>query len=532
VGRHELARTKQKHRRPLILDIVPCVRHRKIASQGSLLAWAIVISILGRLYFASRPEIGLDDGMSADIAALPFFTMINFFVWNEPTMGLYYVLLHFWIEIAGNSPLALRMLSIVLSAAAVPTIYFLGCRLFRQSTGTIAAFLLAANATAIDFAQVIRSYSLTILLVIVSSFFFVRLIVDSNRKSKDLWLYIVASTLAVYAHLHAAFELVAQAVSACFRRTPPWRTLIASGVVVALAVLPLPLVTFGHYQGQSDWMTQVKLKWMAKVVPFLCGAPLFTKTPSAILLTLTSVGLALVGAFASDLAPRWNRVFTINGLFVPLGLCALLSLVKPAFFGESRYLLICLPFLVLLVALGIDTFRRPAIVLCAVMALEIWQVALRPSQYQTPANRSCFNEATDYLFSNARPGDGVALSWKFDVWRYWYYEARNDKNHARLHLVFPKWGGSNFAVNGVYVDNDSVPERPSAAWFEREAAEGGRLWIIIDPSHDNTTEQILRSVRALHIETQRTFPDRLKVILAQSRGGAPQGAGDVRPDAR
>ena len=395
------------------------VHDRKPVRHGWLLAYAVLLAICLRLYFASRLEVGLDDATSADIAALPFASLIRFVMWNEPTMGLYYVLLHFWSAVAGNRPLALRVLSILFSIATVPAIYLLGCRLFNSSVGLTAAFLLTTNATAVDFAQVIKSYSLEILLVVASSFSFVKLIALPKAKVTDSWPYIISSTLAVYAHMHATFTLIAHALSACFRRAVPWRTLIASAVIIGLAVLPLPLVTFGNYQGQSDWITRAPLKWMAKVVPFLYGAPLFTKTPSAILLTLSTIALAAIGAFAADFS-LWSRTFTVIGLIVPLALCALLSFFKPAFFGESRYLLICLPFLVLLVALGIGTFRRPVIVLSAVMALEIWQVVLRPLQCQTPTNRSYWSEATDYLFSTAKPADRVVVSWKYDAWLYWY----------------------------------------------------------------------------------------------------------------
>ena len=60
------------------------------------------------------------------------------------------------------------------------------------------AFLLAINSTAVDYAQIIRSYSLVILLVIASSFFFVKLIAHPKEKATDSWPYVIASTLAVY----------------------------------------------------------------------------------------------------------------------------------------------------------------------------------------------------------------------------------------------------------------------------------------------------------------------------------------------
>jgi len=489
------------------------VHDRKITLNGGLLACAVVVAAFARIYFASRPEIGRDDAISADIAALPFLAMLKFVTWNDPNMSLYYVLLHFWSAIAGNSPLALRILSILFSVAAVPTIYLLGCRLFNQSVGLTAAFLLAANATAVDYAQIIRSYSLVILLVIASSFFFVKLIALSKARSMDAWPYVIASILAIYTHMHGTFTLIAHALSACFRSAVRWRILIASGVIVGLAVLPFFLVTFGNYQGQFDWAPQLQLKSVAKIVPFLSGAPLSQKTASAILLTLSSVALASIGALDPNFS-SWSRAFAVNCLVFPLGLCALLGLVIPAFFGDPRYLLICLPFLTLLVALGINSVRRPLVILCSVILLELWQVALRPLRYEIKQNHSYWSEATDYIFSNAKPGDRVALGWTYDAWLYWYYEARHDHGHTKHHLVFPDWDAESFSVNGVYIDNTIVPVHPSAKWFDNEGLKFERLWFIVDPNHDSTTEHLLTSVRSLHIETQRTFPDGLKVILS------------------
>ena len=488
-----------------------CVRDRKITLDSWLLACAVVVAIFARIYFASRPEIGLDDSTSADIAALPFLSLLKFVTWNDPNMILYYVLLHFWSAIVGNSPLALRMLSILFSVTAVPTIYLLGCRLFNQRVGLTAAFLLATNATAVEYAQIIRSYSLMILLVSVSSFFFVKLLALPKARTRDAWPYIIASVLAVYSHLHAIFTLIAHAVSAWFRSAVRWRTVIASGVIIGTAVLPLLLVTIGYYQGQFDWAPRLQLKSVAKIVPFLSGAPVFHKTVSAIMLTLSSVALGCIGALDPDFS-SWSRGFTVSGLMVPLGACALLALVKPAFFGDPRYLLICLPFLTLLVALGINSVRRPVVFLCIVMLLELWQVALRPLRYERGQTHTYWSEATDYIFSSARVGDRVVVSWKYDAWLYRYYDARHDHNHTKLHLAFPDWDAS-FSVNGVYVDNPSVPLHPSADWFDSEGRKFERLWIIVDPSNDGTTEHVLTEVRGLHIEAQRTFPDGLKVIL-------------------
>jgi len=492
---------------------VRCVRDRKITLDDWLLTSAVTIAIVVRIYFASRPEVELDDAISADIAALPFVAMLKV-IWNDPNMVLYYVLLHFWGAVTGTSPLALRMLSILFSVAAVPAIYFLGCRLFNPRVGLTAAFLLAINDTAVDYAQIVRSYSLVILLVIASSFFFVKLIALPKASTRESWRYIIASTLAVYTHMHAALTLIAHALSACFRKAVPWRILITSGVIVGLAVLPLPLVAARNYHGQYAWIAPVQFKSIAKIVPFLSGAPFYQKTASAIALTLVSVALGCIGALADDFS-SWGRAFTLNGLVVPLGLCGLLSLVKPAFLGEPRYLLICLPFLILLVALGINAVRCPVVILCFVMLLELWQVAVRPSRYEIRQNRTYWSEATNYIFSNARVGDGVVAGWTTNAWLYWYYEARQDKHHTRLRLAFPDWDAETFEVNGVYVNSIALQEHLSAEWLDSNGPKFERLWIIIDPYNDSTTEHLLSSIRSRHTRTQRTFPDGLKVILSE-----------------
>jgi mannosyltransferase len=481
-----------------------------------LLAPAIALAILTRLYFATRLEIGLDDATSADIAALPLFAVLRFVVWNEPTMGFYYLLLHFWVRVVGSTPFALRTSSILFSVATVPAIYLLGCRLFNRPTGVGAAFILAANATAVEYAQQIKSYSLVILLVTVSSFLFVGLIEQPQAKVRNYWLFAVSGGLAVYAHMHAAFTLIAHAVSTLIRRDVPWLRLFVSGAVMSAVVLPLPLITFSHYQGQSDWITPLRLKSILKFVPFICGAPLFQETASAVALTVACLLLVVAGALAIKAPKRWSFTFALNGLLIPIGLSVLLSFaVRPGFF-LPRYLLVCLPFLVLLLAVGIATFRHPPVAVCALVALELWQVGLRPMQYETPMVRTCWKEATDYIFSHATLGDGVVAARKYSAWLFWYYEGLRDARHDQLRLVFPEWNKESFAVGGVYADNPAVPEHPSAKWFEVTGVKYHHLWVIVDSNHDSSTLGVLASLpRSFHTQNERKFPDGLRIILLE-----------------
>src|SRR6185312_840387 len=124
----------------------------------------------------------------------------------EANMSLYYVLVRWWIRF-GNNETWLRSLSVVTAVASIVLIYVVGNLLPGRNTGLFAAFLLSINVAHIAYAQEARSYSLLMLLCLLSLFFFLRL--DRGGTANALG-YVVASVLAVYAHFFAVFFLFAQ----------------------------------------------------------------------------------------------------------------------------------------------------------------------------------------------------------------------------------------------------------------------------------------------------------------------------------
>src|SRR5208283_2032042 len=95
---------------------------------------------------------------------------------------------------------------------------------------------LGFSPTNVYYSQEARSYTLTILLVLLSSYFFVRAVEDGRRKYWVLWTII--SILAFYSHDFSALVLVAQACSLFFRKRPPWKPVIIGGLVILAAALP------------------------------------------------------------------------------------------------------------------------------------------------------------------------------------------------------------------------------------------------------------------------------------------------------
>jgi cellulose synthase/poly-beta-1,6-N-acetylglucosamine synthase-like glycosyltransferase/uncharacterized membrane protein len=127
---------------------------------------------------------------------------------QESHPPLYYVFLHYWMQFFGTSPTATRLLSAIFGMGAIIAIYFFAMELFNREAGLIAAILLAVSTFHVHQSRTTRMYELLVLLAIVSTYFFWRMIRERSY-SMTLW-YIVSTWLLVLTHLFAVFVVIAQ----------------------------------------------------------------------------------------------------------------------------------------------------------------------------------------------------------------------------------------------------------------------------------------------------------------------------------
>ena len=72
---------------------------------------------------------------------------------------LYYVMLHFWVQIFGTSEIALRSFSIPPSLGSLVLVYSLGRRLFSPTIALFALGILAISPFQISYAQEARTHA-------------------------------------------------------------------------------------------------------------------------------------------------------------------------------------------------------------------------------------------------------------------------------------------------------------------------------------------------------------------------------------
>lgn len=150
---------------------------------------------------------------------------------------LYYELLHLWMRVFGESPQAVRMLSVLFGVLTVGLVYGLSRELFGRLTACVAAGILAVAPFHVQYSQEVRMYALLALLLVGTTWLYWRAI---HAGRVYLWLaFGVSAGLAMHVQQLAAFYLLALALLPVLRRDwrSVWRTGLA-GLVALLVYLP------------------------------------------------------------------------------------------------------------------------------------------------------------------------------------------------------------------------------------------------------------------------------------------------------
>jgi uncharacterized membrane protein len=445
----------------------------------AVVAELVLGTILGSLFLGTH-SLFLDESVSSTLATAPWHRFANVVSHREANMALYYLLLRGWV-VFGHSEIALRSLSVILAVGALWVLIMLARSLLGRRTALIAGLVLAVNPLFIQFAQDVRGYSLALLLVSASSFFFVRGIQQVDPPPRFCWTaYTVVTALAAYTNFWAALVPVAQALSLGFLPPGriPWRRILASAVALVVLLVPLGLLIRSTDSAGVDWASGSS------------AGQLFThirsSVPHAALDLLVLVAAVVVvavvvlarrrPALGALFARQWPLVFALCWLVVPVGAVVMLSLVyKPLL--VVRYLMVSLPAAVLLIALVIDRVasmaRRGAVAIAAVVLVVVLGVsAAGAAQWYAKGGPQDFRSAVGYIADRAQPGDGVMVFAPYERIPVEWYITQRPATERAAHPVYPAtaWG-----VDPLYFDG-AVTLGSGAV--QHAASRYHRIWLV------------------------------------------------------
>ena len=476
------------------------------------LGLVVALAAALRLFRLGVRSFWLDEAVSAMLARVDRHVFASAVIHRQANMVLYYLLLRGWTRL-GSSEFALRSFSALAGVATIPAIYLLGKQLFGARAGRVAALLLCVHTFHIRYSQEARAYSLLMLLAVLSSLFLLRSLEDPSRHN---WAaYIALSTLMVYAQAFGGWVLLAQWSSSfllLLRKRSEIRTpipgqisrrsygkkFIFSAAAICFLIAPLAYcLLFLSDRSQLAWLAKPSTQDLYKFCLDLTG----NGGPMLLLAYLALFLAALAAAVfhptsQPDSSGLWKHYFLLLWLILPPVLLLLISLRWPVF--EPRFLIVCIPPLLLLVANGLSQVRSKILFSAAFLILLALSVAGVDYYYRGRLDNHYsddWRDATGYVLSNAEPGDAIIFTYSEEELAFDEYQARFHATAAPIHK-YPDQS-----------DAELLTQRPSRLRSDSIAgiiAGCRRVWVISAFQPDPLSRQVDAALRP-HFSAHKNF---------------------------
>jgi hypothetical protein len=383
-------------------------------------SWLVTLSLVGvgvlgaalRLWTPSK--LWLDEALSVNIASLPLGDMFEALK-HDGHPPLYYVLLHYWMEVVGDGDTAVRALSGVIGIATLPFAWIAGRRLAGVTGARWTFAVVALSPFCVRYSSETRMYALVMLLVLVGY------LVMTDALKVPTWPRLagiaVVSGLLLLSHYWAIWLMSALGMLLLWRW---WRVKderpATLRVVVAMAaggVLFLPWLPSFLYQSShtgTPWGKPFRpttavvntLADMAGGLNFFDGYLLAT---FLVVLCLLALFVVRVGGDEVVLdmrsTPLVRRELAVVTLTMAVG--TLTAFATAATF-QSRYAAVIVPLLLVSAGVGIALLPARARIVAGAITLGLSLMGVGWTYYY---ERTQAPDVAAQVAAHAQPGDVV-----------------------------------------------------------------------------------------------------------------------------
>jgi mannosyltransferase len=481
---------------PPMPDEVPALTGRTRLVAGVALVLVVAAGLV--LRFWTRSGLWLDEALTVDIARLPLHDIPNALK-HDGAPPLYYYLLHFWIQIFGQSSDAVRALSGVLSVLTLPVAWLCGKQYGGRAVGWTTLVLVASAPFAVYYATESRMYALVIFLT-GCGFLALQRAITTPRPGNLIAVAVVTAALlysqywSLYLVGMVALWLIVSIVRARHhdtRQAAPWPALLAVGAGFLLFVPWLPTFFYQAKHTGTPWAAPPNFSAVINALTGFTdnqGSTLQTATNQGRLLAVIYFAMLALAVFGLGLSGRIieldlrTRPRARGVGFVVLGtLFAAIAggiITRSAF--SSRYAaVVFLPF-ILLVALGTTTLLSPktrvVIVGLAVVA------GLISSAQNVTTQRTQANAVARAINTQAKPGDVIAFC-PDQLGPAVYRQIQNPSQYKMI--TFPRRTGPQIVDWVDYADavHGADPNAFADTVYQKAVSGGRHLWLVWQPMY-------------------------------------------------
>jgi len=391
----------------------------------------VALACVARLYQITYPVLWMDEAYTVRLASMPFEQIIEHTL-RDVHPPLYYILLHYWIEVFGDSLWSVRFPSAVLGSLSVAVPMMIAARIANRRAALLVGVLFALLPIAVRYSQETRMYALLGLLLLGATLLLLCWVARPERH-RYLVGYGLLMSLGLYTHYFTLSCAAAHWLYLLCIKGADDRRLIGSrswwlcNLMIALVFLPWLPSMWGQVANRRwlSWIPPVKLDtvpstlWVFLTLDDGRSYPGWLFWMASLMVILVCVAVVV----------RDKRAWRPAGLvlsfsYVPLLVAWLVSYAIPLYF--VRFLSFAangLPILIgLMLAKAIDRSRLALVLVAACVAVEMVSLG-RLYSGKVNTNGADWREARlDVILREVgeryRAGDVIVVRGLF-----WYYSA-------------------------------------------------------------------------------------------------------------
>lgn len=376
----------------------------------------------------------------------------------------YYLLMHLVIGAFGGGAVAIRLPSVIATAATAGLVALLALRLFGRRLAIGAGLLCAVSLPLIFWGQNARGYALMVMFGTLSFVAFAAIVTapaGTPPSRGTLALYVISTALALYMGLVAVLLVAAQLALLPFVPRRAAAVLVALGAV-ALVCVPLAVLAIGRGSGQLFWVPHPDHHVLGDAARTLTSAGMppnfhrgstgtLTLIITGALLLAALVTIALAGRGRMPVGERTAELLIAAWFVVPVTL-ALIAALAGAQVELARDAILVVPAVALLLAWVLGHPRiAPELGWAALAALVVLRaLQLGPSYGVSPEP---WSRAVAYVSAYAGKGQCVAF-YPQDTRMAFDYYIRDERAAGVLVPVLPARPWSSVSP---YVERYAAP---------------------------------------------------------------------------
>jgi hypothetical protein len=470
------------HSSPSVIDLKSTFGYK---SDYFILAVLFILALVFRLIRLMSQDIWFDEAAIL-LQIDKSFPQIWEFCKSENFPPLYSWLLKIWAFPSSNLTW-LRLFDVLLGSAIPPIVYYWFRNSVTRQFAVLAALLCVLAIPLIYYSQIIRMYSLFLLLAIISYHAFQRAL--QTEKSIFWMITAVVDLLGFYTFLFMVFIIASQLLIIVLRYRSTWSKYIRPAMI-CLPILSLalfwiiPLITRYKYLESNPMVHHVTSNDLTNFLFFLGTGISYNKNYTlALILNLP----ALLGFLLS--IPIWVKnsqiripafIFCFSSLMV-----LIISSIGQSLF-YNRYLIFLVPIYLFLAVIGWMNLRKKTVKMVGVSALFISSLFTfgyyqfnylevhedyRYMWYRIELNDGhSFSKMSNFLKDQIKPGE-IIIHYSnsnirhFSYFPFLYYHGRKLPEYIYSKSEIPQYSGAQYLLPGEWVsDLQQLQPPPQGVW--------------------------------------------------------------------